>query len=140
MRPVYEGAEDRERQAAVARVLEGAWRCQLVDMPKLSSVDYVAICDGSLRALVEIKCRKIASSAYPDYLLSDAKARCMERIAESLRIRPILVVQWSDMIGCVDIASAPYRADEGGRKDRADVTDIERCRFYPITSFKRVSA
>ena len=75
LRPIYETAEDEERQKRVMAILEQRWACHASPQPKFSPFDcsLSKIFNGPISALVEIKCRENAREYYPTYMISAAK-------------------------------------------------------------------
>ena len=61
-RPIYETANDRANEAAVAARLSKAWGCKLVKCAELYMVDWVIEKKGKVTHLIEIRCRKNSPS------------------------------------------------------------------------------
>lgn len=136
---LYEADADRAAQLEVANLLEVAWSCEAIALPPLSGADFIIKKHGVAQALAEIKCRPFSRELYPSYLIGDRKVLALETAATILRVRPLLVVRWSDAAGWIDVTDQPYESQMGGRRDRADDKDIEPCRFYPIQRFANIT-
>jgi len=133
---IMETDADRKREKTVASKIEQAWNCQLVEMPKLSWFDYCASRDGKIVAYIEIKTRTNSQDAYSTYMISATKITKGLNAARVLRIKFLLVVQFTDALMFVDVSKAKFSL---GIADRKDVNCIEVVLQIPMNEFKTIT-
>lgn len=152
--PIYETPEDRTRQ--MQAVLKMTMRfnfgreVKVFWWPTRAVADALILGDKLNKAtgefedcwrLVEVKCRKIASDEYVDYMIDKSKIiHCME-IAERLCANFVLLVQWTDCLGMLHIPPEIIMTFRVGvcepRKDRSDENDRDECYYIPIKQFTK---
>lgn len=136
-RPYYENADDRRNEKEIASKLEAAWGCTLTKLPLDYRVDYVAT-RGGIKALIEIKRRRVSINTYPTIMLSMHKVFYARQFAEMCGAQPIFVVQYDDALVSINLNEKPDSIDTGGRKDRGDDQDIEIVYHYSIDRLKLI--
>ena len=138
MRPVYETPKDRGKEFDVLIAAAAAWESEFAGTRSLSPCDFVMLKDGEVKALVEIKCRSNKMGQYADYMISHDKVGKIQAAAQVMGCKPLLIVQFSDYLGWVDLSKTVGRVSFGGRKDREDSADMEPCLFIPINQFSLI--
>jgi len=135
-RPLYETADDRQREiAAINRLLRGTEKT-VRKLPIRYGVDFAIIKDGEITAWVEVKCRFNESDKYPTLMISAAKI--WQGVYTSINTgKPFFVVaEWTDKIGFTKIETVEgLSLGFGGRTDRNDSQDVEPVYFIPIKIF-----
>lgn len=138
MRPMYESKDDLFNEQAVASYIAAKrpglfWR----KLPVAYPLDY-AFFDGknNLRFFAEIKCRRVASTNFPTFILSLHKWDSGNRIANGA-VPVYLIVRWTDRIGSLRFRPVTRECDIrlGGRTDRKDVQDMEPVIHLPTKNF-----
>lgn len=150
MRPTHESDKDRVEQARIAAFIEKRWDCVATLLPLYSHVDYVLtkrptekegkVEEGRVDAVMEVKCRKHKlRQEWPTYMLSLLKLIRMRELGDALNVPAILVVEWADATGMVDVRklnTGDCTFHVGGRKDRPDDPgDIELTVRIPNSAF-----
>jgi len=145
MRRVYETDEHRAAEREMARRLALAWKCEAVKRPALDRIDWTLTARSGrvTRALMECKNRPRYDWATLDRLggvfISEQKWQAARDECVEQNLPFVVLVQPSDQ------TLWWHRADwshdgvvVGGRSDRDDPKDIERCitlrraRFAPV--------
>lgn len=138
IRPIYETAQDKQREDAVRHYLVTEYKSHYTKTPDLYAVDGLWYDpDNVLSAVVEIKTRKNDHDKYPTYMLSASKWRKGLDIAKEYGVPFMLVVQFTDGIYGVRLKK-DYEIKVGGRFDRGDAKDVEECIYIPLTDFKKL--
>lgn len=139
MRPLYETKQDLHNEQQVADILSLEWGVEVVKLPIKYGADYGIYKGGILRGWMEIKCRNVPSTKYPDVILSVEKWSKAMHFAQMTASKFILVVAFTDGIFYSEESKQQYRdAHYGGRTDRKDWQDMEPVVRIPIEDFKRV--
>lgn len=139
-RPAYETEDDRAAQdRALRRVVNGAWAMNYALAPAKSAVDAIAGKNGRWTRILEVKCRTASHRAYPTYMLARSKYENLLRLGEDQKVKPFLIVEWSDELGYVQLP-CNHTIGPGGRTDRGDPADEEMCVYIPITEFTILEA
>lgn len=138
MRPTYERQKDRDNEAALFLRLGKAWNCLVQKREMFSRLDCWAYRNGELKAAIEIKCRTNRMHQYPTYMISKAKYDYAVEEGARIRIPVLLVVQWSDALGYVDLTKVEVVESVGGRVDRGDSKDVESVVLIDTKLFRRI--
>jgi hypothetical protein len=118
---VYESDDDRLREAHTAEALREAWQLQLLRLPRLSSIDYIAVRKEKVIALVELKRRNVAHDHYETFMLSKRKVDDLIDSANSFKIEALIAIEFTDGIYWIDGHVMSQQAVRvGGRYDRPD--------------------
>ena len=67
-------------------------------------------------------------------MLSAAKYKKMLSLADALKVHALLLVKYTDKTRMVKLEEE-YQINIGGRTDRGDAQDIEKCIYIPIEDF-----
>ena len=138
---VYEDDEDRRREARAAKALGEAWHYDLLRLPRFSLVDYIAVRDEEVRALVEIKTRTTAHDHYPTYMLASKKVDSLIDTANLLKVEALIAILFTDGLWWTDaheMSRSPVRI--GGRHDRpGDVGAIEDTYHMSYELLRRIN-
>lgn len=137
--PVYQRADDKARERAVATQLAAEWKIELVEFPPLSPIDWYGMHAQRLVALIEIKCKpKQGHDSYPEVLLDVTKLWNLLFGALAFGAKAFVVFVFSDGISYADattLVGLPVRVC--GRTDRGDPHDQAPCVQIPITRLTR---
>ena len=138
-RPTYENAVDRSAETMAIRKFIDSFgdEVDFIKLPMQYKMDFALTRGGVITALVEVKCRKNNKHAYPTYMISMSKLVAAAGYS-SIGINCILLVQWADSMGWVQMAGDDWKVRVGGRKDRNDWQDIEPVTHIPVGEFKEV--
>lgn len=134
-RPRYENAETLAAERAVIEKLCAGRGRTWEKLKEKYAADYLIMQGDTPTALAEVKCRTCRVGDFGTYMISAHKYALMENYAQSMKIRAVLAVQWSDALGYVEIPSAAAFPGIGGRKDRGDDHDREPVMHIPISAF-----
>jgi hypothetical protein len=137
-RPVYERSNDRLQEQKIAELAASKWGVSLIRLAELAGADYMMVKSGELKAIVEIKNRSNPIARYPTYMISATKISALNAVAAAIKAKPLLIVQWTDCAGWVDTNTANGNQGIGGRADRADPMDMEKCCYIPVTQFRMI--
>lgn len=138
-RPWYESGGDLANEGEVAKKIASMYRARLHKLKPKYGVDYLALRYERPWAYMEIKCRTTDRLKYPTYLISVDKIESGVRHAALLGIKAILLVQWRDVLGWVNMNDVAYGGKcvvaIGGRTDRGDAQDLEPVYHIPVELF-----
>ena len=138
MRPIYETAQDRQREDGVREYISNNYACTYIKSDRLATVDgYLYNPDQDLIAVVEIKCRNNAHNKYPTYMISAVKWRNGLQLAKDRGVIFLLVVSFIDGVYATKVKDF-YEIKQGGRYDRGDSKDIENCVYIPMSDFREM--
>lgn len=139
VRPIYESQETLAKETAAKQIVESAWSCSLLKLPRRYEIDFLADRDDQAVAFVELKCRTNPKDQYADYMLSLGKWLAGLNLTRCTGLPFLLVVQWTDCLGYLtQEESSRYKIGTGGRYDRNDPQDIEPCIYIPVNEFKLI--
>lgn len=94
---------DKQREHRIADLITAAWSWDLIAFSPLSRVDYYAHDRGRPRAIVEIKTSTHHRGQFPRQMISAEKLMDLHYAAHGFRLRPLLVIAWSDVIGWLNL-------------------------------------
>lgn len=130
---IFQDAEDRRREAAVAELLEREWKCQIGHFADLNPVDWYCYRERRITGVLELKCRNHSSTHYPTVFLSFAKYTSLVAAGYGLRCPPGFVVRFTDKIMWIRVMRIdPRNSLMGGRSDRGAEHDYEPIIEVPI--------
>jgi hypothetical protein len=96
--PIFQTAEDRESEQAVALLLEKHYRCEMHRFGELSAVDWYAVRRGRMVGIAELKTRSHASDKYPTVYLNVRKWLALLLSSIGLGVPALFVVRFTDQI------------------------------------------
>lgn len=134
----YETEEDRQRQREIAADLSPRLAVDWVhETPKGCVIDFVGVRRRDQRTIaLECKDRsKYRSTDFRELIVDVRKVDGGIALAARSNASWLLGVRWSDRLGHVFLATAPFRKAPRGRTDRADPNDIDLCYLIPIELF-----
>lgn len=138
----YQTPDDVSSEAVIASHIETAWNCRLQKLRQFEVVDraLMPLHSDSIRAWVEIKCRKATSTQYPSIMISLHKFEAAVWRAEVTKLPFIFVPGFTDAILCYRYKSGDnIPIVWGGRTNRGmDNEDVEPVAMIPIELFKKV--
>ena len=138
-RPTYESSGDRSSETVAVEKFIGSFGgdVSFIKLPVQYKMDFALVRNGTITAFVEVKCRKNHKHTYPTYMISMSKQVAAASF-NAIGINCILLVQWADSMGWVQLTNPDWKVKVGGRKDRGDWQDIEPVTHIPISEFKDV--
>ena len=138
-RPTYETSEDLSKEAlAIKKFIASFGEAVAFEkLPIQYKMDFCLIDDETVCTFVEVKCRTNKKTAYSTYIISMSKV-VVAKAYSDIGIKCILLVQWTDEMGWVDLSNNEWPVKIGGRKDRGDWQDIEPVAHIPISEFNIV--
>ena len=133
---IFQSDGDRKNEQEIASVIEAAWRCSVRSFGALSPIDWYAVRDGRVTALLELKSRTHSSGQYPTVFLNVRKWLAMSLGACGMGIPAIFVVRFTDCVMWVPIAKVDAHAHRiaGCSSLVKSVNDIEPIIEVPIKS------
>ena len=138
-RPKYETSEDLSKEALAIQkfIARFGGAVEFAKLPIQYKMDFCLIDDETVCTFVEVKCRTNKKTAYSTYIISRSKI-VVAKAYNDIGIKCILLVQWTDEMGWVDLSNNEWPVKIGGRKDRGDWQDIEPVAHIPISEFNIV--
>lgn len=138
-RPTYEKSSDRSAEEIAIKKFINSFdeEVEFIKLPIQYKMDFALTRNGIITALVEVKCRKNNKNAYSTYMISMSKLLSAASY-KAIGINCILLVQWSDQIGWIQMDHKEWSFKVGGRKDRNDWQDIEPVGHILIKNFKQI--
>lgn len=137
MRTVYETEEDKSNEASVREYVAARMELLAKETDALEDVDAHFFKYNSRVAIVEIKCRTNASTTYKTYLISHSKLARGWMLSQIHHCAFYLIVKFTDKIMMTQIRQR-YETIIGGRTDRGDAKDMEKCALIPMAEFWEV--
>ncbi len=139
-RPVYESDENLSEETKVAYLVASAWGGEPVKLPKFYKCDWGIVVLGSIKALIEIKCRDFKPDKYPTIILSADKWTYLCYSDAALGIPCLFVARFADKsIRYIRPSHQKgFSVKLGGRNDRSDWQDIEPVVHIPIDQMRKV--
>ena len=134
----WETQTDRDNEEAVARRYATIMNCQYRKLHKGLKADYAFLRDDKVVALVEVKCRKVASLQYPTIMLSVHKWIDMLNMAERMNVPAMFVVRFTDTILALNLSTAPECIEVGGRGAIRDERDHDLVAFFDIAKMRPI--
>jgi hypothetical protein len=136
-RPQYESSTDVSEELRIASYFCSVFGCKYEQYPPMHPANGKFIMDGRTIAVAEIKTRNNKSSKYPTLMISSTKCKRGKDWAQKENAAFILVIKFTDGVFMTRVTNK-YQEYLGGRQDRNDPNDLERCAYIPISSFMRV--
>ena len=141
----FQNEDDSKNEAEVAQFLEEKWGCSLHRFARMFEIDFYAVRDGHQRAIIEVKCRDIPSTAHKTVWLNVRKWYALLSIGEAMRVPAYYVVKWND--GAIRYLPLneidPYNVSFGGcaynvksNNDREFVINIPVLDMRPLAHAK----
>ena len=133
--------EDREGERALAQVLEDAWGCEVMLLPRQAAVDGLAVRDDQVEGVLEFKER--AELVDPVWV-SRRKVDALRWLAEGFsvsgrrRCRGVFVVRCGERVGWVDAEAVKWcKVAWVGRAEPREgtVQDREECYLVGLGAF-----
>ena len=135
---IYETETDRANESEVFGTITEKYNCTVEKCGHLAYADgYLLYEDGSRGAVVEVKKRNNAHNRYPTYMLSANKHRNLIDISTTQNIPALLFVGFTDGVYAAKL-KPEYPTGQGGRYDRNNPLDVERCVYIPLKEFKQI--
>jgi hypothetical protein len=139
---IYENAKTLSDEQSVANLIATLWHVRMTKPPGYGRDRIIHDSEGRPIGVLEIKVRTNAWRRYPTYMIDLAKVAGMRSEVERGMVA-LLAVKFTDWLGYVDmtewrwIDGKPdgFAVATGGRRDRNDPNDIDRCVFIPIDRF-----
>lgn len=136
MRPRYQQAQDLVNERAALDKFCAHIKCEAIKLPMEARADSLLARNGKAKVIVEVKTRRNERLKYPTYMISQDKYTALCEW-ESKGFLPVLLVQWTDALGCVRVP-VEHVVSTGGRYDRGDPKDIEKVVLININEFEVV--
>jgi hypothetical protein len=137
---VFSTPEDHASEDRVARILERAFNCTLHAWPTYHPVDWFAARGGKMVALLELKTRSHASTAFDTVWLNVRKWSALYEHGKALAVPSLFVVQFTDQLRYIDLrdVNAARHRIGGCRQVVKSFTDIEPVIEVEVASMKVV--
>lgn len=137
MSQIYETDEDIANEARVLSAIAERYKVEVVKCPQKYEFDAMIVKGGKVESMIEFKHRSVASTAYPTAIIGLNKALYAHNFKQATGIPCNLVVEWTDMIGMVNLKKF-VNVSVGGRNDRNDPNDHQMLAHYKIEDFKKL--
>ena len=142
MRPLYESDQDRSNEAKVAGEISKIWGCHVRKLDPTNSADYAVEHNGSVVALLEIKCRKYSFDQLQKLgglFISRQKIDRVMGVCAGEGLWFTLAISLPDGIYALSAKEWPsFEIVRAGRTDRNDPADIEQCYLIPMNYFEAI--
>jgi hypothetical protein len=102
--PIFASAADRFGQAEVAELLARQWGCEVRLFGPLCPIDYYALRNGRLAAVIEYKGRSHAFAKHPTVFLNVRKWLALMLAETGLGVPAVFVVRFTDGLWWVRVA------------------------------------
>lgn len=137
--PVFATAEDRSSEAQTARLLEQRWRCELRRYGELSPIDWFAVKDGRVSAMLELKTRSHEHDRYSTVFLNVRKWLALMLSEAGLGVPGLFVVRFSDSLYWARVRGGMGRVAIGGCREIVKArSDIEPVIHVPISDMRKL--
>lgn len=134
--PAYESQTDRDNEMAVANMIAERFSAEFKKLSAAKYIaDYIFHRERVPVAIVEVRCRTVASNAFDTLIMSSHKIRKGQQLSEYLGVPFLIAVRWSDRVSLRRIENDErFRVEVIGRpiESRGDETDSEPCCMIPI--------
>ena len=137
-RPTYESYNNVAEELQIASIFCEVFGCKYEQFPPLHHLNGKFTVGGRTVAVAEIKQRKNKRNTYPTLMISSAKCANGRSWAHKENVPFILLVKFTDGLFMTKITHK-YAESIGGRTDRNDPNDVERCSYIPVEQFYRVA-
>jgi hypothetical protein len=94
--PLFDSSEDRATEQEVAELLEAAWDCKLHSFGLLAPIDFFAVRNDRMVALIEVKGRTHPSHRFTTTWLNVGKYQKMLSYSICMDLPAIFVVKFTD--------------------------------------------
>lgn len=138
-RQMYENEQTKARERSLGEVVEQKWNCELYKVSIKYRLDCLAMRGDAAVAWVELRCRENTKDRYPTLMISLAKVQGAISLANDTKLPALLVVEWTDCIGFVDLAAVEFTLGFGGRNQMRDWQDKEPVCYIDIKHFKTLT-
>ncbi len=132
---IYENEHTLANERVVISALAEKWGVGVVKLPRRYSVDFALLRDKKVMAWAELKSRGNPIHTYPTYQVSLHKYLNLAALCRDTSIISLLIVEWQDCVGYVNIPT-PIDIVFGGTTKRGDWEDQEPMVEIPISEFK----
>lgn len=138
---IFQTADDRASEEAVADVLARAWKCEIRHFADLSPLDWYGIRHNRIVGVLELKCRSHPIDKFPTVFLSVRKWLALQFASLGLAVPGIFVVQFADVLRWIPVADVDARAVRlaGGVRRIKSASDTEPLIEVPIAQLRAVS-
>lgn len=139
---IYENEATLQTERLAITEVATLWTVSVVKLPRKYSADFALIREGGgerkVVAWAEFKSRTNPINKYPTYQVSLYKYMRMTSIATETGIMSLLIVQWADCTGYIQLPT-PVNVVFGGTTHRGDWEDQEPMVEIPNSMFKIIS-
>jgi hypothetical protein len=140
--PIFKSAADEQNENTVSAILSRAWRCEIRSFGRLSVIDWYAIRDGRIVAVLELKTRTHDSGRHATVFLNVRKWLALLLAATGLGVPAIFVVQFTDGTWWIPLAEIEASTTRMGGCVRIvkSRNDIEPVIHVPVAEMRAVAA
>ena len=138
MRPRYESEQDLNNEENAKSIIETSYNCVLRKLPISYNADWVATRNGEVVAVIEYKKRTFNKDKYPTTFIFVDKWMNSLRLAETMAVPFILIIEWTDGIYWHHAGTCDVEFKISGRTDRNDPQDMQPSVHIPVTAFKSI--
>lgn len=133
----YENKFNISNEEKLAEKIAIRWKLGWKRNPPRYPIDISFVDNKIIKGFAEIRCRTVSSNEYKTFMISISKVMAANDLAKSSGLSVLLIVQWTDCIGWINLETVkPEFLAWGGRLDRQDVQDMEPVAHYLIKHFK----
>ena len=135
--PLFCADIDKDNETEIKSLLEEKWNCTIKPFGKLCPVDFYALRDNRICAVIELKTRSHKHNKYNDVFLNLRKWFCLMLSENRLGCPALFVVKFIDKIGYVRVGQIDVKNISLGGCSRVvkSNTDIEPVINVPIANF-----
>lgn len=133
MTKTFETSDDLNNEKAVVLELMQHWGFEFKKLDRRYQADFLAMSGDEPKLWLEIKCRNMTSTEWPDVILELDKANVMWQLSQNTGVPSLFVVRFTDRIGWIKIAP-PFRVKYINYNDRYNVSGSP-CAILQINQF-----
>lgn len=138
--PMMSSAADEAAEREVAALLARTWRCEIHKFGPLTPIDFYALRDGRLVAMIELRCRTTATTDFEHVPLNVRKWLSLMLAHTGLGVEALWVVRFADGVRWVHIQDVDARDVRMFRKGVQRVgSDAEPAVYVPVASMRALS-
>lgn len=139
--PIFATDHDKANEDFVAGLIERVWHCEVRPFGNLCPVDFYALRDGRMVAVLELKSRTVASTRYDSVFLNVRKWLSLVIAGVGLGCPAIFVVNFTDGLKYIRVDEIDARSIRigGCAKIVKSMTDIEPVILVPIQQMRSIN-
>lgn len=137
---IYQTPDDKVDERRIAQQLAQRWRCEAIEFPELSPIDFYFRRGPKLCALAEIKRKRRTFAQYPTLFLDVLKFWSLLSAAIAFGAPGLFVVECTDGLYVAHVSACiGLTVSVVGRRDRENPQDVRPTIAVPLKLFKPIT-